>query len=177
MPLSLQNLDDTTRRFMVEELEYDLQQQKLYLSPRLSQAGRNQYPTLLTEALRSGTDSTLSIALRQPGMINPTEERRKPTGGVSIAKVPETAPETLAEGEFNRFYIRGLCRRAIESNLSDLQIYRAKQVANPRLESEAKIGSKISAKQLLQDLRTNVGLEPALGLPPGPNSGLSVRLA
>lgn len=28
-------------------------------------------------------------------------------------RVPETAAATLAEGEFNRFYVRALCRRAI----------------------------------------------------------------
>ena len=26
-----------------------------------------------------------------------------------MVKVPVTAPQTLAEGEFNRFYIRGVC--------------------------------------------------------------------
>jgi hypothetical protein len=90
--------------------------------------------------------------------------------------VPATAPETLAEGEFNRFYIRGLCVRALAEGITELVIYRAKQVENPRSESTAKIGLKISAQALLTDLRANPGVDTALGLPPGPNSGLSVKL-
>ena len=32
----------------------------------------------------------------------------------------------LAEGEFNRFYIRAVCLRSIESGTSDVVVYRAK---------------------------------------------------
>lgn len=39
------------------------------------------------------------------------------------------------------------------------------------------IGKLITAEQLLQDLRTHPGVEPAMGLPPGPNSGLTVTRA
>ncbi len=46
----------------------------------------------------------------------------------------------------------------------------------PRPGSEEKIGTLIDAKAILHDLRTTPGLEPALGLPPGPNSGLSAKL-
>jgi hypothetical protein len=49
-------------------------------------------------------------------------------------------------------------------------------VANARSASEAKIGTQVDARALLADLRSHQGLEPALGLPPGPNSGLSVEL-
>lgn len=60
--------------------------------------------------------------------------------------------------------------------MSELVIYRAKQVREPRPESQAMIGKNINAKALLDDLRTHPGVEPALGLPPGPNSGLSIKL-
>jgi hypothetical protein len=176
MALSLVDLDETTRRYMMEEFEQDVQQGKLYVSARLSGIGRENYPALLKQALRSGNDSSLAESLRQPGVLNQTEERKKPKGGISIVKVPETAAETMAEGEFNRFYMRGLCRRVIDSGKNQLTIYRAKSVMTPRPESEAKIGQSVDAKQLLDDLRERIGIEPALGLPMGPNSGLSVRL-
>jgi hypothetical protein len=38
------------------------------------------------------------------------------------------------------------------------------------------VGKKISAIALLGDLRKSQGVEPALGLPPGPNSGLTICL-
>lgn len=45
-----------------------------------------------------------------------------------------------------------------------------------RSASEAMIGSHIDPHALLEDLRTHQGIDTALGLPPGPNSGLSVKL-
>jgi len=161
---------------MLEEIVQDIAAGKLYYSPRLSSVGRALYPELLRIAVQSGSDDSLSAELRVPGRLNTTEEKRKPKGGTTIAQVPVTAPETLAEGEFNRFYARGLCRRAIAEGIETLIVYRAKEVANPRPESVALIGKSLPAKELLEDLRANIGTDTALGLPPGPNSGLSVKL-
>jgi hypothetical protein len=85
-----------------------------------------------------------------------------------------TAAETLAEGEFNRFYVRALCRRQMSGD-GQLVVHRAKQVQNPRPESEALIGTSPNAGKLLDDLRNNPGVEPALGVPKGPNSGCPYR--
>jgi hypothetical protein len=123
-----------------------------------------------------GNDGTLADSLRRPGILNATEERRKTTGGFSVAKVPVTAPETLGEGEFNRFYARALCAWAIAEGIDTVTVYRAKDVQNPRPESQALTGAQFPAEKLLQDLRQNIGTDTALGLPAGPNSGLSVRL-
>ena len=59
--------------------------------------------------------------------------------------------------------------------MSDVALYHVIRwsVENPRPESQAKVGALFDAKQLLNDLRTSQGVEPALGIPPGPNSGLS----
>jgi hypothetical protein len=103
-------------------------------------------------------------------------QRRKPKGGFTIVKVPVTAPAMLAEGEFNRFYARGLCLKAIKNGISDVVVYRGKQVQQPLPESEAMIGKKINAKALLDDLRKSQGVEPSLGIPPGPNSGITICL-
>jgi hypothetical protein len=108
--------------------------------------------------------------------LNATVQRKKPTGGYTTAKVPINAPDMMAEGEFNRFYARGLCLRAIAEGIPTVTVYRAKEVNNPRPESEALIGTHVSAEQLLQDLRQHTGTDTDLGLPGGPNSGLSVRL-
>jgi hypothetical protein len=176
MALNLVNLDPTTRSFMLEEIVHDIATGKLYYSPRLSPVGTPLYPELLRNAVRTGTDDTLASELRVPGRLNATEEKRKPKGGTTTAQVPVTAADTLAEGEFNRFYMRGLCRRAMKDGVANLVVYRAKEVANPRPESTALIGKSFPANQLLDDLRANVGTDTALGLPPGPNSGLSAKL-
>jgi hypothetical protein len=84
----------------------------------------------------------------------------------------------LAEGEFNRYYLRGLCRRAANDNIPTLIIYRGKQVRQPRPESESKIGLHIDVRGLLEVLRSNdfVSIEDAFAVPGGPNSGLTARL-
>jgi len=174
MGMNFVNLDDKTRGLMLEELEQDVAANKLYLSPRLSDAGRRNYEKLLRSAIQNGDDVSLANSLA--GLLKAYEQRAKPSGGYTTAKVPTTAPETLAEGEFNRFYCRGVCRRAIEEGLAEVEVYRAKAVRDPRPQSQALVGSKVKADRLLHDLRTNIGVDTALGVPAGPNSGLSVRL-
>ena len=176
MALQFHNLDERTRTLMVNELEIDVAAGTLYLSTRLSHRGRNEYEQLLRTSFLVGDDESLANDIRSPGLLNDSEQRRRPTGGFSTVKVPVTAHETLAEGEFNRFYIRALCRKAIDDGVGTLEIYRAKAVTNPRSASQAMIGRRIDASELLRDLRTNPGVDTSLGLPPGPNSGLSVRL-
>lgn len=176
MTLSFENLDAKTRQLMLEEIERDISNGTLYISPRLSAAGQTDYAGLLKEAAGQHDDAWLEQQLRLNGRMNAVEQRRKPSGGFTSARVPATAPETLAEGEFNRFYIRALCRRAADEGIATLAIYRAKPVASPRPESQAKIGIQVNAQALLNDLRTHQGVDTALGLPAGPNSGLSVKL-
>jgi hypothetical protein len=176
MSLKFENLDAQTRTHMTAEIKADIATTRLYLSNRLSGRGRADYPQLLQQAADDRDDSWLANELRSNERLNEMEERRKPKGGTTMARVPVTAPETLAEGEFNRFYIRGLCVRAMAASIPELIVYRAKEVENPRPESIVMIGRRIPAQALLNDLRANPGIDTALGLPPGPNSGLSVKL-
>lgn len=125
---------------MAEELDLDIRENRLYLSPRLSPTGVQEYPALLRSAIETGNDVSLANELRNNGRMNSTEQRRKPKGGYTTAAVPITAPETLAEGEFNRFYARGLCRRSQGLSDHELRVHRAKPVDNPRPQSEALIG-------------------------------------
>lgn len=176
MALTLSNLDERTRGFMLKELEEDNAAGKLYISSRLTASGKKDYPTILREAIQNGTDTSLASKLDVPGMLVSTESKTSSKGRGFTSAVPKNAAETLAEGEFNRFYSRGLSRRAIEDKIPNLVIYRAKEVAVSRPDSEAKIGTLVPAQKLLEDLRTSNGVDPALGLPSGPNSGLSVEL-
>lgn len=175
MALQLSDLDARTRQLMAEEVRLDMEQRSLYLSDRLTPLGAAAYPGILSRAVASGDDESFAAELRRAGLLRQYEDvvrRRK----VVHARVPRTAADTLAEGEFNRFYLRGLCRRVLEDGGDEVEVYRAKGVREPRPESVALIGTHVRADRLLEDLRRNVGVEPALGLPAGPNSGLSARL-
>jgi len=172
--LELHDLNDETRQYMLEEQQRDEERGTLYSGMYLSTNGEHDYPDLLRQAMQQHDDTWLADQLRQDGRVKTHTEKLNKDG--SFRKVPHTAPEMLAEGEFNRFYARGLSRRAINEGIENLVIYRAKPAQRPRPESEAKIGQEVNAKALLTDLRENPGLETALGVPGGPNSGLSVRL-
>src|SRR6266545_4981251 len=160
MALYFENLDDRTRQLMLDELEYDLDHNQLHISPFLSGQGQRDYVNLIREAIQSGTDESLAQNLKAHRRINRTLPRRQPKGGFSIAATPENADEVLAESEFNRYYIRGLARRAIEDGVQELVVYRAKPVRNPRPESEARVETTVSPQELLEDLRAHPGDEP-----------------
>ncbi len=176
MSLQYKNLDAQTRPHMLSEMNADQAAGLLYISPRLNENGTNGWFKLLSEAIAAHDDGWLATEIRNQGFLKSHEERRKPKGGTTLAQVPVIAHETLAEGEFNRFYVRGLCLRAIQDNIARVIAYRARHSEQPRPESEAIVGRAFSPAALLNDLRSARGVEPALGVPPGPNSGLSVRL-
>lgn len=161
---------------MVEEIEADQAAGAMYISNYLNDKGCGDWPGLLLDAAREGDDDSLSAAIQNNGCLKTHVERRKPKGGFTQAAVPYTAHQTLGEGEFNRYYTRGLCRFAIERGIPQLEVYRGKAVAEPRAASQAAIGKLVDPSAVLEDLRTTQGVEPALGLPPGPNSGLVLRI-
>ncbi len=168
MSLTLENLDAPTRAHMLAELERDLvPPPRLYVSPRLSEHGVARYPGLLREALTNGSAASLTTALEQPGILKITES----DGG----RMPRNAAALLAQAEFNRYYIRGLCARLLDERGGDVEVYRARPSSRPRPESQARIGQRIDPAALLDDLRDAAGRESALL--PGVNSGLSVRIA
>jgi hypothetical protein len=176
MALDYRHLDARTRALMLVEIERDIGAGTLYLSGNLSGQGCRAYPDLLRDAARSGTDASFGADIRN--CLNSHEKpRRLASGGFSKPpSMRSNAHEMLAEGEFNRFYMRAICMRAIEDGIHEVIVYRAKDVGKPRPDSVAKIGQRIATQSLLNDLRTHPGVDTALGLPPGPNSGLCVQL-
>ena len=175
MSIHYESIDEAVRAAMVREIESDHAKGTLYISPRLTEAGVDEWPWILREAAEQHDDAWIASELRERGLLCLQEQTHTPRGGVTTVRVPRTAPETLAEGEFNRFYARGLCVDVLTSGGDEVEVYRGKDVQPPRPEPEAMIGRRLSARQLLDDLRSSSGVEPALGLPPGPNSGLTVR--
>ncbi len=174
--MNLINLDDRTRELALKEVEMDIKNDRLYLSKRLSERGRNDYPTILLEAIKLHDPTWLANQLGIQGRMVSFEASHSKQGNVYAKHTPSNDNETLAFGEFNRFYIRGLCQRAINDNIEYLTVYRAETVGEQRLGSSAMVRSQINPQELLTDLRENVGRNTRLGIPGGPNSGISVKL-
>jgi len=176
MGLHYEQLDRETRRLMLEELALDEREGQIYRSQRLVRDRDPHYLALLRAAFVSESDDWLAYQLHEQKLLEEHELRRTPKGDVTIARVPTTAEQTLAEGEFNRYYVRALCRRVEETPGMMLEIYRARESDQPRPESALRVGHEVSATVLLTDLRTGTRVDMALGVPAGPNSGLSVRM-
>jgi hypothetical protein len=169
------NLDDRSRKHMLEEIEADIHADKLYYSSYFSEKGKADWPVLLKSAVQKGTDDSLASEIRSHGRLNETTQRKKPSGGFTTAKVPNTAHETLSEGQFNRYYMRAVCRRALEDKIPHVIVYRAKETEHHRAESDAMEGKQFDPASVLADLRENVGTDKSSGFP-GPNSGMSIKL-
>jgi hypothetical protein len=174
MGIHYANLDVVTRGFMLQESKMGSH----YQSPRLTEAGLCQWVQLLDSAIDAHNDDWLAGELLRLNCLR-DQEPFQTKNGTSWRRInkPHSAL-MLAEGEFNRYYLRGLCLRAANDNNPTLLIYRGKAVAIPRPESEAKIGKHIDTHHLLETLRSNdfVSIEDAFAVPGGPNSGLTARL-
>ena len=154
---------------MVEEIQSDIADSKLYISPRLNSLGVSNYPNYLLQAAKKGDEETLETLLDINTNFNPTYLRK----GKQVP-MPIHASELLCQGEFNRYYIRAVCRKSILEDKPYVEIYRARESSRSRSESEAKIGARLSAKELLNDLRNSIGKKPTVL--PEVNSGLSVMI-
>ena len=150
------------------------------MSPRLGQNGVIAWVPLFDQALTAQNDDWLEREIVNRNLLHSQESYTTKTGkhawrNVNIA----FSAQVLAQGEFNRFYLRGLCVRGLDEGADHLIVYRARQSTMPRPESEAKIGSKVNIASLLPILRRNdfVSIEKSVfAIPSGPNSGLSARL-
>lgn len=174
MGLNFQDLTARTRELMLEEIGMDTGNCSIYLSNYLNGSGQAGWPSHLRDAATNGSDDSLAATLREHGAFKDQVERRKPKGGYTMAAVPHTAAQTLAESQFNMYYMRALARRAIEEG-QDLAVYRAKEVENPRSESQRMIGTNLDPEEVLRVLRQTHGVEPDISIPM-PNTGITIRL-
>src|SRR5229473_3202736 len=139
MGLHYANLDDNTRQCMLVESQLG----NHYISPRLTEAGQARWQEILEEAMRLHNDDWLAGQLLSQGLVR-SEELYTRSGVTRQRRVNQAqAAQQLAEGEFNRYYLRGLCLRSKSSGVSELIVYRGEQVSQPRPESEAKVGTRV----------------------------------
>ena len=174
MPLSYENLDPTTRRLALAELDWDEEHERIHVPDRIRPGAQAEYLGLLRDALRYYDDRWLEEHVDD--LLVGFEMRRTKSGGAATARLPSGAARMLAEGEFNRYYMRAVAARAVAEGRQVVEVYRARLSLDPRPTSAELEGTRLSAQQLLDELR---GVEPGT-LPEvrlgKPNSGLSVRM-
>lgn len=91
MGIAYENLDDATRRFMVEEIDMDVANGTIYVSNYLNAEGCERWPSMLREAAQTGTDDSLANDIRVDNCLKQQVERKKPKGGYTMAAIPVTA--------------------------------------------------------------------------------------
>ncbi len=174
MAFQFHELTSAVRRMMLDELYDDMAQGRIIYSRRLRPETEREWDALLEEAIQERNEAWLAFQLTRADILKSHEERHLANGTVVEAKVPWTAAQTLAEGEFNRYYARAICRLAKERGLTYVEVYRAKPVLTPRRRSQRFVGTLFHADTLYLDLRAHQEGSGALGLL-SPNSGLSIR--
>jgi hypothetical protein len=175
MPLQYENLDPVTRRYAIAELDRDYDEGTFHVSERLRPTAIADYKRTLHEALRYYDD--LWLEERVDDFLVDFEPRRTRSGGTTTARVPGMAGRLLAEHDFNNYYMRGVCLRAIDEGRQVVEVYRARLSLTPRAESAKIEGQRLAASDVLAQLRSQPGEESPISTPLGwYNSGLSVRL-
>lgn len=165
-------LDVRTRTLMCEEIAAAEKSNNIYSSTRFNDTGRENWVGLLKKAAQEYDEHWLAYQLESIGAMKDLETKSKPKGGYTIAHVPDRATETLADGQFNRFYMAAICRRAHEDGNTCVKIYRAKQRVETRPESRLLEGKSRELSGLLNELRNKEQSFKCDLLKP--NSGLSI---
>ncbi len=169
------DLDEKTRKYMLEAIDDADRIGNIYYSTRFNEAGRREWLGLLKEAAQAHDEKWLAEQVETNGLMRELEGGRTPRGAYTVKHIPgPAAADTLAEGQFNRFYMLGLSRRARAEGIPELEVYRARQTAAPRPQSKRLVGRRIPVDQVEDELRdTKASLKsPLLRV----RSGISLKL-
>jgi len=168
MPLKFPSLDKVTRSFMIEEFEIRQQELPTLLSSFLSDEGRQKYPTLVKEAFET-FDAEWLLKELQPFLLSPDD-----TSKSSLASFYKRI-QMFVESEFNRYYISGICRIALNEHITEVVVCSIKPLKKNDQISREKRGTKIVVDTLLNELRMDRPVEASLQVPLGIAASLRAR--
>src|SRR5687768_13074499 len=115
MKMNFPDLDETTRGYMLRELEAELKDPGRYIIKSLNESGLARFPDFLRAAIGGGNEQTLTAALLDPAYWRPHFKPRK-DGKVRERNIPYWA-DRLALTEFNTWYVRGLSKRLLDEGV------------------------------------------------------------
>ncbi|HXS35321.1 MAG TPA: hypothetical protein VN721_01360 [Flavipsychrobacter sp.] len=159
------DLNNEIRELMLNEILFDVSRKTFFYSPKFNNNGRNIYLSCLKEACAAGDEETLWASLESSDTFNKYEAFGK--------RVDAREARNFSQNEFNKYYIRALCVKAIELNKQKLEVYRAVPAKGKSPKVDLMIGSLLEPDKLLKDLRQNTGVLPAML--PGLSAGLSIK--
>jgi hypothetical protein len=163
---------------MLAEIKEAIQNATLYLPPHLENlSGQQAYPLILENAARNHSAEYLADELRKPNILRKQILRNGlPGTQPRMDQVPKSAADHIARREFNDFYMRAVCRFAIESAVPNVILCQANVNQILAKEIEPLIGQSIPPSVLLDTLRSHNTIESFLNIPPKTNVELTVKL-
>ncbi len=165
------HLDDALRQTMLAEIAADAAAQRLYRSPRLNLDGEEAWESLLRAAVERHDAHWLTDNLKAYRYLRKTEKRQMLT-----VRVPFEAPRALAEGQFNRFYVRAVCLRAQAAGRDAVVIVAGRDLVEAPQAARDLVGSQLEAEELRCKLEAEYRVDRALGVRTLEPSGLTVGL-
>lgn len=188
MGLRYQNLCRRVRQCMTSELDIEWPQEKSpqpvappEVSPEHESSPQRGDLTVCVDDLREAAahhnDDWLAQRLIEEAVAL-DRKRQKRGDGVywQYVNIAYAAQQT-AENEFNKLYIRGVCRFAMESGIEQVEVYRAKTISAAPSDHNGLLGNAADPQALLSVLRGDTTVEaPPLKEAYFTDTGLSVRL-
>jgi len=179
MGMRFEELDNVTRRYMLDEFETEQAGGNPYVPKNLSAVGRQAFPDLMRSAIRSGNDDSLIEALRDPALWEVMEPYEK-NGVVRQRRINiGHAAERLGLTEFNTWYVRGLARRLMDEGVEFCQVYRAAPPKGEPAECAQHEGRIYPVRDIYQGHRRRYWPEPGnpaiLSIPAGPSCHHTIR--
>jgi len=177
--MHFEELNDITRQYMLTEFEAEESGGKPYRGKRLSALGYREFPGILHQAIRSGTEQSLIRSLLNPSYWNPTESYiRKGVQHERQINLQQVA-ESLGLTEFNTWYVRGLAKRLMEEGVAQCQAYRAADPKWEPNECSAHEGRNFSVEEIYDGHRASYWPEPGklgvISIPFGPGCHHTIR--
>lgn len=161
------DLNQEIRNYMLEAILEADETGNIYVSTIFTEDAKKNWVSLLKEAAQKHDEDWLANELN--------------TRKSFLAKNPKTgrdtpwnAAQTLAFGQFKRFYILGLCTFAKKKSYSHIKVYRAMETEHHREESDELIGKSILIDDIEKQLK-DVN-EVFSNIFTKPNSGLCAKL-
>ena len=179
MAMNFEELDEATRRFMIQEFEAE--ETGLvppYRGRNLSRRGLEVFPGLMHDAILLGNDETFAASLKNPEYWLSSGTTRR--GGVVRQRSIDYNDEAdrLGLGEFNTWYVRGLAKRLMNEGERECQIYRAAYPKTGLSNCPLQEGAIVALDLVYKGHRAKYWPCPnptAFSIPAGPNCHHTIR--
>jgi len=181
MNMKYEELDQTTRQYMLREFEAEETSGKPYRSKALSADGLRAFPGLMRQAIQSGNEQTLYQALNVPEYWEPDEPYVRGGAQRTRRRNIEQSARRLALSEFGTWYVRGMARRLLDEGEEECQVYLAETPDTDGKPGECSLheGMVLPVREVYKGHRRRYWPEPgnraALSVPSSPGCHHLIR--